>query len=630
MAKRGINTPSEKKLLNGGSIPTFIPRKIKGAKVRGLTGKPITVETPSTTYSNSDTLEQEFTDLKIQFNNVASRLDKSGETMRLCQNLPPVIQERYVRQKRSDESCWGFYKRMVAIAMSSPPIDINGGVTTAEALAGSGNDVTSNPFGLDDQDILGAFGDNNETNPNRGISEPVRDNYNENPGKQTLLYMLYLAILKLLVSMVFGVMKYPMQMYKKLSDDNTNAGSVTAGEVAGKTPQGGGIGYTILKFARGLATSIMFTKAVNLAVDWAQKQINNGPKLSRDVERFDALIITGFIKETAYQSDEDYWPEAVQLYPHYDSLNKQYNASMNIFDYYKQSGLHQSDVLKQTVSTTSKTVTQIPEDMIGILTLQKDYYGSSLARMDKLLGGHFTDNLFCCLFRFLGANDDKFLRTCQAILRFAMNRQALAFESLDSSLGNLWQTIQKIILSQILSVISNLFDEINRNVKGKLNLSLSQNANDLAYCLSWNVFVNNMLKYIRDIEISILDLAIDLNNSLKLQDKYQIIYIEGLEKNQTAKRLLKLIDIIIRARQNGELCRNTSVPTDTELTALYNRVDDLIDTPVETIPTTDTTGTTTVNVTTLSQNNFNDCLKKVPQEDVEKVMAWINNLKGQS
>lgn len=620
---RGIDKQSEKKLIAGAVAPSFKPRKIAGGKMHGTAGAPIVRPVVS---EDTDvlTLEQEFKDLKKKFDAVGKLLDQSGETMKLCQNLPPVIQERYARQKRDDESCWGFYKRMVGIAMESPTIDPLNGVTTAEQIADSGNDVVTDPFG---NDVFGVTEDTDEENlPDTNPSFPTRSNgYNENPGKSTLLMMLFLAILKLIISSVFGVLKYPFKLLQKQSKTHESA--------IGAAPGGGSAILSAASVVLNIIKQLLFSKSVSLALNWVQKKVAGGPKLNRDVERFDALILTGFVKETAYVSEEDYWPEAAQLFPHYEGLNKQYNASMGIFDYYRQQGFHQGQTADTALKTTGEQVLKVPSDMVSILTLQKDYYSSSLDRMNRILGGHFTDNLFCCLFRFLGANDDRFLRTCQAILRMSMNRQALAFESLDSSLGNLWQTIQKVLLSQILSIVSNLFDEINRNVKGRLNLSVSSDVYKLGTCLSWNAFVDNMLKYIRDIELSILDLAIDLNNSLQLQEKYQVIYVDGLEKNQSAKRLLKLIDIIIRARKNGELCRNSNVPTDSELSSLYNQVRDqynLPDTPTD-IGTTSGGTTGTVTVTNVAgHDNFNDCLKKIPKEDVEKVMAWINNLKGQS
>lgn len=632
MARRGINEPNEKKTLTGGPVPVFRPRKVVGGKMHGTAGAPISTSVSTVEY-NAATLEQDFKDLKTDFDKVAALLDQSGETMNLCQNLPPVIQERYIRQKRSDESCWGFYKRMVRIAMEYPAIDPTQNTTLAEQMAGAGNDIVSDPFG---QDVFGVLGDSDDEDlPDSNPSFPTRSNgFNENPGKNTLLMMLFLAILKLIISAVFGVLKYPLKLFMKGQDTNQKATSATS---SGTAAVGGGAGVGIIAAAQAVfqvIKSLLYSKSVSLAMKWVEKKIAAGPKMNRDVERFDAVLITGFVKETSYMSEQDYWPEAAQIFPHYEGLTKQYDASMGIFDYYKQSSLHQADAAKQAGSTAGELATQIPQDMYEILTLQKDYYKSSLDRMNKFLGGQFTDNLFCCLFRFLGSNDDRFLRMCQAILRISMNRQAIAYESFDSALGNLWQTIQKVILSNIIAILSDLFNKVNQDVAKKLKVAASSDLRDAASCVSWNAFVDTMLKYIRDIEISLLDLGVDLNNSLKLQDDYQVLYFEGLDKNRTAKRLLKLIDIIIKARQNGELCRNSDVPTDSELNSLYGRISTQWGDP----PSTDGGTTTTTNgpsgtSTTLNLsgiNNFNDCLKKVPKEDVEKVMAWINQLKGQS
>jgi hypothetical protein len=271
----------------------------------------------------------------------------------------------------------------------------------------------------------------------------------------------------------------------------------------------------------------------------------------------------------------------------------------------------------------------IPNATKNILVLQKDFYKTALNRMATVLTATTVDNLFCCLFRYMGSFDDKFLRVCQAILRLAMNNKSISIMTLDSSLSNLWQTIQKVLLSSMIAILSNLFEEINRQVKGQLNIALSTKSS----CASWDSVGNLLLKYIRDIENSILDLAIDLNNSLTLQDKYQEQQALVLTENKTAKKLLKIIEIVLAAKQRGELCKNTTVPTDAELSLLYNTIKD--DYTEDTTDTTDTTGTetedtTNSSVTITAHANFNECLKKVPAEDVEKVMAWIKNLKEQS
>jgi hypothetical protein len=674
MTRKGINTSHEKNSLYS-KVPKFTPRHIEDGTIRGLTGKPQSVTPIPQPEIDIEQLEKDYISLQDLFDRVGAILDTRGETMRLCSSLPPIIQERYLRQKQKNESCWAFYKRMVGISQDYPQEDPDKLTTYAERLAGNGNDVLTDPFGgtngicssstrnISDEDTptLGIETDDENydyaalvagqliaggeiCDPDSGpySGEQRTKDFNENPGKTILLRMLFLAILRLITSAIFAIVFTPMKwLLRKIN-------GLVEGKEPKKNPLTGlpisvpipptppGIGTALSKAASSIGAALvnagktigiawLFNKARKFALDWVEKAIADGPKLNRDVERFDALVLAKHVQETAYYSEEDQWPEAAMLYVHYEALSRQYKSSLGIFDYYKKESLTQTDKIGSYIKNTATTAAKIPKDMAEVLLLQKDYQESALANMDNLLRGRFVDNLFCCLFKFLGAQELKFLKLAQAILKISLNRKALMFESLDSALANLWRTIEKMLLSSILSILYNLFDEVNAKLRKQLQLQVDSAAFKVGACLSWNIFVGNLLKFIGDLERTLLDLVVDLNNSIKLQTKYQVEYIDGLKESQYIRRLLKLIDVILKARRYGELCKNSKVPTDEELRLLFNQVRNEFDLD-DAKPGEDVNPGTSGLDTKRAQ--FDDCLKKVPKNEVERVLGWINKLKA--
>ncbi len=652
---KGINTEGEKKSIYFDGTPTFKPRKITGTKARGTTGTPaptpgVVIPTPS----NLDVVaaKEDYLSIKPKFDAVAALLDKKGQTLTICQNLPASIRDRFLRNKRSDESCWAFYKRMVDLAYEFPAFDPDNPPSLAEAMAPN-NDVIDDPFTFS---TIGSPVTGSSTYS--GLSGEKRvNNYNEDPGKGALLLMLFLAILRLITSAIFTVAYTPMklllgkinELFRSKEEKKTGLvgsipgiGSAIAGAVTFVESALDALGAALGE----LAVIAFFNTAKDIALDWAEQNIAGGPKLKRDVERFDSLIVSNYVRSIAYKSTDEDWPEAAMLYPHYRALSKQTAAGADVFDYFIKDALSSTRNAANFVGSVADTASKIPADLVGILTLQKNFANSSLDRMAAILGNGFTDDLFCCLIRLVGSMDLRWLKTAQAILRLTMNRQAIVFETLDSALSNLWQTIEKVILSTILGILYNLFDEINARIKGTLTLQANSDLFQRAECVSWNLFVGNMLQFIEGIELSILDLVVDLNNSFNGQDQYQIEYTANLHNNIYAKRLLKLIDIIIRAKQFGELCRSGSVPTDEELRNIFEQVRTTFSVTGEAtgVVNNDSIGgaSGTNNVGAITSNStqsanidlrrlqFSECLKKVPQEKVEEVLNWIRNLSGQA
>src|SRR6185369_7909384 len=181
----------------------------------------------------------------------------------------------------------------------------------------------------------------------------------------------------------------------------------------------------------------------------------------------------------------------------------------------------------------------------------------------------------------------------QGILQLEMNGLSIRFENLDSILDNLWRSIQTAILSSIMSLMYNLFGEIQNRIKPFfLGLGPSE-------CPPWALLGRNMLQYIGKIENTLLALCMEYNNSLRLHHNYTTIYANALGESQYLRLLNKLLDILIDSKLAGQLCSSSGVPTDAELTQVFNQFSILVDvspTPV-TIPIPPGQGTGTGSTT---------------------------------
>jgi restriction endonuclease len=135
-----------------------------------------------------------------------------------------------------------------------------------------------------------------------------------------------------------------------------------------------------------------------------------------------------------------------------------------------------------------------------------------------------------------------------------------------------------------------------------------------------------MLQFISGIEFSILELVVSLNNTLQSQDQNNQAYIGGLQNSVYLRQLLNLIDIILNAQMLGGLCQNSTVPTDAELQSLFEQVKTNLGNGTSTGTANGSNNLTVTNDTL--RNQFDQCLSKVPQEKVEEVMAWIEQLTG--
>jgi hypothetical protein len=76
----------------------------------------------------------------------------------------------------------------------------------------------------------------------------------------------------------------------------------------------------------------------------------------------------------------------------------------------------------------------------------------------------------------------------------------------------------------------------------------------------------------------------------------------------------------------GGLCQNSTVPTDAELQSLFEQVKTNLGNGTSTGTANGSNNLTVTNDTL--RNQFDQCLSKVPQEKVEEVMAWIEQLTG--
>jgi hypothetical protein len=268
----------------------------------------------------------------------------------------------------------------------------------------------------------------------------------------------------------------------------------------------------------------------------------------------------------------------------------------------------------------------MPADLAQALGIQARYTGDNLDKFLSVLNNTLVDTGFCCMLKLLANLDPKFLKIMQAIIRLSLNRFSLQFQSLDSVLSNLWTQIQHLILSAVLSLLYNVLAEIQSQVK-PFFAGLTPGS-----CISWNLLAQTMLQYIGKIENSVLDLILEMNNSQRLQNSYITQYSTQLGKSQNLRLLNSLIDILLNARTSGTFCSPNGVPTDSELATVFNQFIGLVGFEALS-PTTITVqtqpGSNGSRNTTNVSNQFDDCLKKVPPEEVQRVQAWINTLKSQ-
>jgi hypothetical protein len=654
MARRGINTPSEKSDVYFNGRPEFNPRKIAGAKRKGINSKPpeVTVAVLQTSLRDATALKADYEALDKRFDKTLSLLDAAGQNMTVCTNLPTSIRERFLRHKRETESCWAFYKRMVDLAFEFPDFDPYNPDSFAQIQSDNGNDVIEDLGENNDADSTEPEADPNDpwsqyapyippatATPTPYAGEQRPNDFNENPGKAVLLVMLFLAILKFIVNAIAVVSFAPQKtttkrtndLQKEKKDDTGVGGLGAISPVAGVAAKAAS---AIMSAAKKIAISIFFNKALNAGMNWATQKLAGGPKMKRDVERFDSVMLSNYMCDKAYESEDSEWPDAAVLYRHFSAMKKRQSHAKGSLKYFAENAFYTAQAADKFGNAVATEALKVPEDMLSVLTLQKDFTGSALDRMDRLLQGEFVDNLFCCMLRYLGANSEKDLKAMRLILKIALNGKTLLVRNVDASLNNLWMSIQSLILSKIASILSNVYNNINDGIGKQLRVAASTK---LAGCLSWNVFVNKLLQYLKDIELQLLELIVEWNNSLRFQNEYQQVHIGVLTDSKYIRRLLKLIEILIRARQNGEMCKDTLLPTDGELRAIARRAEDAFGIPEDafgipddggggTTPTGDDNQTPQGASGDRKRDKFDDCLKRVPKEDMERISAWINAL----
>jgi hypothetical protein len=580
-------------------IPEFQPRKItQGADLLAPTAPNPEPLPLSRTVPKKDvaTLLDEWGKTTQRLDHLVTILDAQGEQMNLCRNLPAVIAERYLKHKRPEESCWAFYKRMVALAQQHPEIDWNS--TFAEDIA--------NQTRVNDASTTGDFDMTPEVDEN-GAATP---DFNQNPGKIKLLLMLFLAILKWIVSGIIAVAFAPFQWL----ENKWNS-------VAGSVP-----GLPTIKFVSDFKIK---------AITWAKELISRWTKqynlnLTQDVERMDSQIFVAHIEESAARSDASYWPESAMLYSKYYALRRNHEQGESILRTFAVDVQNTGVNVLESVSQTATTAYQMPKDLYDLFTLQKDFTETSIYDMEALLTRQFGDNLFCCIFRLLGSYQIKMLKAAKLILKLSLNRHAIYITTLGTMLNNILVTIMRGVLLEIFktayAAINIVNNEIKKYLLGRVPSSLDDRISGASKCISYELFVQTLLQFINELENAILDLVLDFRNSLNQQNEYTRLYIGALTQSKYIKRLIRLIDIILQAKSRGELCKQTATPTDQEILDLWDSYQG--DPDFGGLSPTGLPGTTPPGGDTESSHRviFDDCLQKVPQQDLEMVMNWISRL----
>jgi hypothetical protein len=651
-----IDQPQEQNDLYYNGTPVFKPRHITSNVSTGTSGPPPAAPAPvSPTIAKMvpvKDVEANFVKIEPLFKEVADLLDKRGAGLNLCNNASENITLAILRQKHDNETCWEFYKRMYGITREVPPLDPDKQRTFGEQLASKNQIALNDP--INSASPISVLGAPPNYSAYGGGGEQRINNFDEDPGPANFILMAFMAIIRLIISAV-------VNMIGQMVNSGSNATS-SIGEIATTAVKGGSDPAAVLaaalvpapppppntsapwpkEFQKGIANIIkgLFNMLVPgggfiagfvadfvsqlvspLIEDGIDEIIGKGPKLNRDVTRYDALSITSHVQELSRTSMAPHWPEAVMLFAQFSALQSQYNNSKSMFGYFNQNGL-------TTAPVTSAPL--MPSDLADVLGIQIGYSRDSLGQMRDVLAGTLIESGYCCMLKFLGGMDPKFLRTLQAILQAEMNGLAIQFDSSDAMLNNIWMEIQSIILGTLMSLLFNLVGEIEQQVK-PFFLGLNPGG-----CIQWNFLTESMLQYIRKLEDKLLSLVLEFNNKLRMQHDYTTEYAAGLGQSQYLRLLNSLLQVLIDSRISGLICGSSNIPTDTELAQVFTQFSNLVNyQPLSPVAVTvgtspgQGTGTTPSGSTGNSTNNgFDDCLKKVSPEEVAQVQAWINQLKG--
>lgn len=650
--------------------PTFQPRKIVSTPARGNAGTPATISNPAQIDSLPSLVpvaeaQAQFQALQTQFDKVATALDNRGSAL-TCANLSTVeqMQLRILRQKNDNETCWDFYKRMVTIARQYPTIEPDGN-TFGEQLAIHGGDILQDPFAASNP-ISMMGGTPNYSSYTSG--DPRADNYDQDPGMANLALMAFMAIIRLIIAAVLAVIGVMM-----------NGGATGTGksisDIASKTPNptdlksqlvpasppppstGGSWPASVIGsianiisglinmvvpgggLIAGVVSNYISVLVTPLIEGFIDQILGQGPKLATDVSRYDSIMISSHIQTQARTSMAPGWPEAVLLFSQFAALQEQYKNCNNIYDYFTQNSLKTSPSLGTTGSAPL-----MPSDLADVLGMHQKNTNDALDRMYNVLQGTVTTSGYCCMLQIIGSFDPSVLRTIQTILSLLMNTTAIKLQSIDSILNNLWQTIQNTILSLVLSIIFNLLQMAENDVKPIFTKAAQQfSANTGVNCLQFSYLTQSMLQYIEKLENLVLSLVMEFNNSSKLQSTYTAQYTQHLTENQELKLLNSLLEILINSKISGQICGSSNIPTNDELNQVFNQFSNSVNyqplspagvnnpTPGTGNTSTSTAaGTTTASTSTSTStsNNFANCLSKVSPEEAAQLQAWINQLQN--
>lgn len=571
--------------------PVFQPPRIVGNPVSGTTGAPPPAPTTSTTtVLYTVPIQPELDKLAIlqkQYAQVGLLFDAKGSSMNACQNLPPAIAARYLQECFPGETCWEFYKRMIAITQKFPAPDTTNLNTLGNILATNGNTVMATA-----------------TTPG-----PIT-NYDQNPGGPTLLYMVFMGIVIPIANLFLDGI-YPIGLSLATAVNTAVSFLVPTGVIP-------------------LAYTVAFQTVLKPAVlSLAQQIINLGPTLSENVTNYNAMLITQHMTQTAQYSTALNWPEAAMMYSQYSALTGQIGAMNSVYSYFTQGFTGQQRVTSAQLNAGAA----MPADLAQLMEMHQNNASGVLNNMAQVLTTDTTETLICCLIRLLGSQSPAWLQTIKILLQLTINRQAAQFTSLDADLSNIWKQIETVIMYEIMAVIYNLFDELNNTIKSDLNAVLQSPFFQSGGCPPWNLFTQNMLQFIGGVELSILELATSLGHSLQAQSNNNNTYTATMNVNIYARQIINIINVIQNAQQLGSICQTSSVPTDAELQMLFSQLQTQLQPPtgVITAPGTANGSTLTPSVVQVQLlNQFNKCLAKVPQAQVEEMMQWIQNLTGQT
>jgi len=385
------------------------------------------------------------------------------------------------------------------------------------------------------------------------------------------------------------------------------------------------------------------------------------PKTAENMKRVllqnNLQTIDNFVREFITNTDdEDFlpwlWVDDVSL-----STRNSMDSLKFLAGYYDRAENH----VASYSNAVKGVLLKIPQDLYDIFSRNREDTNSFLNTVNDALSEQYSQDLICCLVRWLGGLDLKTLKALGALLSLYGNGINIDLGALYGQFaGVINNAIRQALLLPLIRLVDEIFQEITQPIRnwladeeGKWTL--------LFLCTPIDELVSILLQVIEELEQKLKELVIDYYKILRLEKRYLNLKIDFWWGKKRASRLARIVDFVIKAIDRGELCaeESSSTPSFSELQNFMGNsrvspengyhVDDDEKYPTkynsfrqmqplkegDTIKETKTlSGMRIPKHQTLKEKDkekfsFENCLQKIRKEDIVIVTRWMRNLDDQ-